>query len=96
MKFLAWLFGYTSAAHALEAGLTHHASYHGLPVWMGDVGDASPLVYAKLDVLEWLIPVISALELFFQHAAGVPPELRGFDFVVKDPINPPTGADRAR
>lgn len=97
MKLLDRLFGRISREHALEMGMTHSASYHGLAVWIGRGGDLlSPVIYAQCDVMEWLLPVIAAVEMFFQHAAGVPHDQRGPHFVNKEPINPPTGADRAR
>jgi len=97
MKLLDRLLGRLTRERALEMGMTHSASYHGLAVWIGR-GDGllSPVIWAQFDVMEWLLPVIAGCEMFFQHATGVPHDKRGPRFTNKDPINPLTGADRAR
>lgn len=88
LAFLRGLVGYVSEARALDAGLTHHGSYHGLPIYIGAVDSDNPRVYAKYDLLEWLLPVISCLEMFFQVIVHAPPEACGFMFTIKAPIDP--------
>lgn len=50
-----------SKAEALEAGLTNHGKYFGLPIWCAIEGEGVKMS-AKLPWLNWLIPVIMEVE----------------------------------
>jgi hypothetical protein len=64
-QLLAWMsgaLGYSTASEAKGLGCTHHGSYYGIPVWMGDIDSEAPLVFAKWAPLEPLILVFSHIE----------------------------------
>lgn len=56
------ILGYTTASEAKSIGCTHHASYYGIPLWMGDVDSDAPLAFAKWLPLDYLMPVFSYIE----------------------------------
>lgn len=80
------MIGYTSAKMAKALGCTHHGSYYGIPIWLGDLDSEAPLAFAKWEPLELLIELASYIEaLLFPIAHG--PEARPmFRLKVKDEI----------
>jgi hypothetical protein len=61
-------FLYIGEKEAKYIGFTHHGSYYGFPVWIADDEDFS--VAAKFHILEWVIPVISYVEMFISNLMG--------------------------
>lgn len=69
------MLGYMTAAKAKAAGFTHHASYYGIPVWMGDVDSEGPVVAAKWAPLDYLMELFCCVEgLLFQIVHGADAE----------------------
>lgn len=56
------MLGYMTEREAAEQGFTHHASYYGLPIWMGDVDTDAPLVAAKWAPAEHLMSIMRFIE----------------------------------
>jgi hypothetical protein len=56
------MLGYTTAKEAKAHSCTHHGSYYGIPLWMGDIDSEAPLVFAKWAPLDHLITVFSYVE----------------------------------
>ncbi|WP_417786744.1 hypothetical protein [Stutzerimonas xanthomarina] len=56
------MLGYMKAAQAKDYGLSHHGSYYGIPLWMGDIDSEAPLVFAKWAPLDFIIPIFSMIE----------------------------------
>nr|WP_286946263.1 hypothetical protein [Pseudomonas sp. UBA6718] len=78
--------GYTTAAEAKALGCTHHGSYYGIPIWMGDIDSEAPLVFAKWAPLDYLILASSFIEgLLFPLVHG-PDAQPMFMFKVKGPV----------
>lgn len=80
------MLGYTTALEAIALGCTHHGSYYGIPIWLGDIDGEAPLAFAKWAPLDLLIPVFSCIEgLLFPlvHGADAQPM---FMFKVKGEI----------
>ncbi|NNN24367.1 hypothetical protein [Pseudomonas nitroreducens] len=84
--YIPVLLGYTTAHEAKALGCTHHGSYYGIPIWMGDVDSEAPLAFAKWAPLDLLIPVAACIEgLLFPLVHGTDAE-PAFMFKVKEPI----------
>lgn len=80
------LLGYMSAADALAGGYTHHGSYFGLPLWLGDVDNQWGLqVAAKWAPLDFLVVPCSYIEEALA-AVFLPGREPGFRFWVGPPI----------
>lgn len=56
------MLGYMTEREAAEHGFTHHASYYGLPIWIGDVDTDAPLVAAKWAPAEYLMSAMHVIE----------------------------------
>lgn len=56
------MFGYMTERQAVEAGLTHHGSYYGIPIWMGDLDSEGPMICAKWAPMEYLMSAVHYLE----------------------------------
>jgi len=56
------MLGYTTKKEAVAHGCTHHGSYYGIPLWMGDVDSEAPLVFAKWAPLDLMIYAFSWIE----------------------------------
>ncbi|MXP71749.1 hypothetical protein [Pseudomonas aeruginosa] len=41
------MLGFTTKAEARQIGVSHHGSYYGIPMWLGDVDSDCPLAFAK-------------------------------------------------
>ena len=70
------MLGYTTKREAIQHGCTHHGSYYGIPLWMGDVDSDAPLVFAKwapLDLLILPMSVIERLVFPFVHGSDAEP-----------------------
>lgn len=78
--------GYTTKAEAIAAGCTHHGSYYGIPLWMGDVDSDCPLVFAKWAPLEWLMMGFTYIECLLWPLVHDPDAPLGFLFKIKGPI----------
>lgn len=85
MQMILAALGYMTPAQAVANGLTHHASYYGLPVWVGGLETDELMVAAKWAPAEWLMPAMHTIEgvllqLFF------PEREPSFMFKVYGPI----------
>jgi hypothetical protein len=70
------MLGYMTEREASQVGVTHHGSYYGIPLWMGDVDSEAPLVFAKwapLDILIGLASVVEGLLFPLIHGADAEP-----------------------
>jgi len=56
------MLGYVTEKAAKASGCSHHGSYYGIPLWMGDIDSEAPLVFAKWAPLDFVIPVFSLIE----------------------------------
>lgn len=56
------MLGYMTEKEALKAGMTHHGSYYGIPLWMGEIDSDAPFVFAKWAPLDLLIGLFSMIE----------------------------------
>lgn len=82
------IFGYMTAAEAVDEGFTHHGSYYGLPIWWGEM-DGCPLVAVKWQPANFLMDWLQELEMLLAPIArpGVEPF---FLFKVGKPIEVPS------
>lgn len=65
------MLGYITKKKALKMGATHHGSYYGIPLWMGDVDGESPLVVAKFYPFEFfLMPIVTFIEQAINDLKG--------------------------
>ena len=80
------MLGYITEEKAKAEGFTHHGSYYGIPIWMGNVEaeDAGPVIAAKWAPLELVMRLFHHIEAICQSIAGH--EQRGFWFNVKKEI----------
>lgn len=63
------MLGYMNEKQAKAEGFTHHGSYYGIPVWIGDPeGDC--MVATKWAPLEWLMTL-------WHHVEGICHAMRG-------------------
>lgn len=74
------MIGYTTQAEAIAAGCTHHGSYYGIPLWMGDIDSEAPLVFAKWAPLDCLIGVFAMVEYLLAPLVYGPGADPGFRF----------------
>ena len=56
------MLGYMTEKAAKAFGCSHHGSYYGIPLWMGDIDSEAPLVFAKWAPLDLIIPIFSMIE----------------------------------
>jgi len=77
--------GYTTRTEALAHGFTHHGSYFGIPVWIGDLESDGLLVEPKHVALEPLMTLFHWIEQTM-HALLYPDVPPVFQFKVKGPI----------
>ena len=68
------MFGYMTEKEAIKAGMTHHGSYFGIPVWMAPDSDDF-LCCAKWRPMDYLM-------IAFHHIEG---EMRSFLFPDDEP-----------
>lgn len=78
------MLGYMTASKALSLGFTHHGSYYGIPVWIGDP-HGEFRVATKWAPMECLMTAAQAIEGFLLEAF-YPDDEPAFRFVVKRPI----------
>lgn len=65
------MLGYITEKQAKKLGATHHGSYYGIPIWMGDVNGECPLVLAKFYPFElFLIPIMTFIEQAINDLRG--------------------------
>jgi hypothetical protein len=67
-------------------GFTHHGSYYGIPVWMGEE-EGQLVVACKYAWLEWVMDVFRHIEQFMRPIL-YPDEPPVFMFVQKRQIDP--------
>lgn len=77
------MLGYITEGQAKAEGFTHHGSYYGIPIWLGNLDDDGPTVAAKWAPMELAMKLAHHIEGFCQEIAGKP---RGFWFTVKKEI----------
>lgn len=78
------MLGYMTECQAKASGFTHHGSYYGIPVWIGDPhGECR--VAAKWAPMECAMTAAHAVEGFLL-ATFFPDDEPAFRFVVKRPI----------
>lgn len=78
------MFGYMTAKQAKAEGFTHHGSYLGIPIWIGDI-DRIPIVATKWEPMELTMTVFQHIDqtlrrIFWPHAEA------GFLFQIHKPI----------
>ena len=56
------MLGYMTAKNAKAQGFTHHGSYFGIPIWIGDVESIAPLVAPKWAPMELGMTVAHHIE----------------------------------
>lgn len=54
--------GYMTAKEAKAEGFTHHGNYYGIPIWIGYVDTATPMVATKHAALEPLMTLFHMIE----------------------------------
>lgn len=59
---IAKLLGFMTAAEALDCGMTHHARYYFIPIWIGHPYSTSPSVATKWYPFEYLIVPVGIIE----------------------------------
>lgn len=79
--------GYMTASEARASGFTHHGSYYGIPLWLGDLEGEAPLVATKFAPLELLMSVFHIIEGIVS-AICWPDDEPAFMLKVGDPIEP--------
>ena len=81
------MLGHMCLSEAKYTGYTHHASYYGIPVWVGGIEDEDEefITVAKWYPLEYLITVVQFLEGIVQ-AFSYPDEERSYQYSIKYPI----------
>jgi len=85
------MLGWMTESDALAEGFTHHGSYFGIPVYVGNVDSEDFMVAAKH---AWLEPLMT----LFHHLEGIiagvmyPEDEPVFQFLVKGEIKKPVAA----
>lgn len=77
------MLGYMTEKEAKEYGFTHHGSYYGIPLWMGDFESEAPMIATKWSPLEHVMTIFHFIEGACHAILGTEPS---FMFVVKDEI----------
>jgi len=73
---IAKALGIITAAEAKAQGFTHHGSYYGIPLWMGDVESDGPSVAVKWVALDYVMDLFMVIEGFMfplVHGADAEP-----------------------
>ena len=60
---------YTTNEQAKKQGFTHHASYYGLPCYIGGLDDVGPELECKIPFLNICIDILSYIEGFISSVA---------------------------
>lgn len=81
------ILGYMTATEARAEGFTHHGSYYGIPLWIGQVDGEAPLVATKHIAMEPVMSLFHILEGLVR-AVCWPDEEPGFLFKVGKEIAP--------
>ena len=76
------MLGYTTAKQAKAEGFTHHGSYFGIPVWIGDP-HGEMLVGTKWAPMDWVMDLASYIEAAIHDMRGTEPS---FMFLLKGEI----------
>lgn len=79
------MLGYMTVKEAKANGFTHHGSYFGIPVWIGDP-EREFMVATKWAPLELAMTAAHYIEGFLL-SMFFPEREPGFQFFVGDPIN---------
>ena len=79
------MLGYMTKSEALAAGMTHHGSYYGIPVWMAP-DDPDFLCCAKWRPFDYLMTVFSFIECLMRSLLE-PEEEPVFQFKVLKSIS---------
>lgn len=83
------MLGFMNKKQAIAEGFTHHGSYYGIPVWIGDI-DGDFNVCTKWAPMEHLMSVAHNIEAFlFTHF--FPDREPAFVFKIGDRIETLTG-----
>ncbi|EKF6774375.1 hypothetical protein OZ393_005338 [Pseudomonas aeruginosa] len=67
------MLGFTTKAEAQKIGASHHGSYYGIPMWMGDVDSDCPLVFTKWAPFEFVVDLFSYIEGLVNSMLGQEP-----------------------
>lgn len=73
---VANLLGFITKAQAKSEGYSHHASYYGIPLWMGDIESDGPIVCVKWRPLDCVMDLFMYIEAFLfplVHGADTEP-----------------------
>lgn len=79
------MIGYMTRSKALANGFTHHGSYFGIPLWLGNVDGDGMLVATKHVALEPVMTLFHWVEQTL-HAMFYPDVPPVFQFTVKKRI----------
>jgi hypothetical protein len=74
------ILGYMTAKEAKAQGFTHHGSYFGIPVWIGNPGEEM-LVATKWEPMEYLMTAAHVVEGFLR-GTFYPEQEPAFQFLV--------------
>lgn len=69
---IAALLGYMTEAEAKQEGFTHHGSYYGIPLWVGEPGDGM-MVATKWAPMEFVMSLFHGIEAFMNTMLGNEP-----------------------
>lgn len=64
MSRIAKALGIMTKAEAKALGFTHHGSYYGIPLWMGDVHSEGPSVAVMWAPLDFVMDLFMHIEGF--------------------------------
>ncbi|EPL8978909.1 hypothetical protein P4891_003986, partial [Pseudomonas aeruginosa] len=67
------MLGFTTKAEAQKIGASHHGSYYGIPMWMGDVDGAQRLPPGFHQVFEFVVDLFSYIEGIVNSMLGQEP-----------------------
>jgi len=81
------MLGYMTKKTALGHGFTHHGSYYGIPIWIGNFDSECPVVSAKAVWLDPVMDLFSYVESVVRSVA-YPDREPSFCFRVGKAIDP--------
>jgi len=80
------MLGYMTKSEAVKAGMTHHGSYYGIPVWIAPERPDC-LCCAKWRPFDYLMILFHYIEGFMRSVL-FPDDYPMFQFTIKKPIEP--------
>lgn len=80
------MLGYTNAEKAQSMGFSHHASFYGIPIWIGELHTDQPIVMVKWSPMNLLMDLFELIEIISFGLVPRHDQEEDFMFTVGEPI----------